>query len=102
VRAIQELLVDQTKAMIEMANGMIERHNQSMEHLKQKFTEEAANQVAASIEPLQEKLESLVELADNKKGELSARSEEALQRVRAALPVLEELKTAFESTSRLG
>ena len=57
--------------------------------------------MATSIEPLQEKLEALVALAEAKKGELSARSEEALQRVRAALPVLESLKASFESTSRL-
>lgn len=102
VTGIQDLLVDQTKAMIDAANRMIERHNESMEHLKATFAEEAAEEVATSIEPLQGKLEALVELADTKKGELSAQSDEALQRVRAALPVLEQLKAAFASTSQLG
>jgi chromosome segregation ATPase len=102
VTGIQDLLTDQTRAMIDAANKMIERHNQTMDLLKQRFAEEAADEVATAITPLQEKLEALVELAETKKGELSARSSDALQRVQAALPVLEQLKAAFESTGRLG
>ena len=102
VTGIQDLLVDQTKAMIDAGNQMIVRHNQTMELLKQRFAEEAEEEVANAIAPLQEKLEALVELTENKKGELSAGSDDALQRVRAALPVLEQLKAAFENTSRLG
>jgi chromosome segregation ATPase len=102
VNGIQDLLEGQTRAMIDAANKMIERHNQTMELLKQRFAEEAAEEVATAITPLQERLEALVELADTKKGELSARSDDALQRVRAALPVLEQLKTAFGSTEQLG
>jgi len=102
VTGIQDLLENQTKAMIDTANRMIDRHNQTMEHLTEKFAEEAADGVAASIAPLQEKLEALVELAGTKDGELAARSQDALQRVQAALPVLAQLKAAFESTSSLG
>lgn len=100
--AIQSLLSDQTTAMLEMANGMLTKHNETMEQLKTKFATEAALQFAAAIEPLRDRLENLVEQAGLRRDELSARSDEALQRVRAAVPVLEQLKTAFETSSRLG
>jgi chromosome segregation ATPase len=102
VEGLQSVLADQTTAMIDMANRMLVKHNDTMEVLKTKFETEAAAHVAASILPLQDSLEKLGELATSRGGELTARSAEALQRVRAALPALEELRHAFEQSSRLG
>ena len=102
VGGLQTVLADQTTAIIDMTNRMLERHNNTMEALKTKFAVEAAHQVAASIQPLQDSLERLGEAAAARGGEVSAKSEETLQRVRAALPVLEELRRAFEQSSRIG
>jgi len=102
VAGVQTLLADQTTAIVDAGNRMLERHNATMDVLKTKFETEAANQVAASIQPLEDALEQLGALAGTRGGELSARSEEALQRVRAALPVLGELRAAFEQSGRLG
>jgi chromosome segregation ATPase len=102
VAGLQSVLADQTTAMIDMTNRMLDHHNATMEAVKTKFATEAALQVAASIQPLQNSLEALGELAAARATELSARSEESLQRVRAAVPVLEELRRAFEQSSRIG
>lgn len=99
--ALQGVLADQTTAMVDMANRMLTRHNEVMEELKQAFTADAATRLAATVEPLRERLERLGEVAESRRGDLSARAEESLQRVRAALPLLDELKAAFESSSRL-
>ncbi len=91
----------QTHGILNLANRMITDHNQAMEALKQKFAAEAAQDVANAIVPLQQALQRLGELAISESSTFKTRSEEVLQRVRAALPVLEGLKTAFETSSRL-
>jgi hypothetical protein len=96
------VLADQTTAMVDMANRALVKHNETMEALKTAFATEAAHQVAASIQPLQDSLEMLGQRAGEQGAAISARAEDALDRVRAALPVLEELKAAFEQSSRLG
>ncbi len=101
VTGLQTLLAGQSHAMLNLANRMITNHNQTMENLKAKFATEVAQHVADAITPLRESLERLGALSASRSGDLSTRSEEVLQRVRAALPVLEELKTAFESSDRL-
>jgi hypothetical protein len=102
VGALQTVLADQTTAMVDMANRALVRHNEVMEALKTSFATEAANQVAASIQPLQDSLELLDQRADEQGAVLTSRAEDALSRIRGALPVLEELKAAFEQSSRLG
>jgi SMC interacting uncharacterized protein involved in chromosome segregation len=102
VGALQTVLADQTTAMVDMANRALVKHNDTMEALKTAFATEAAHQVAASIQPLQDSLELLGQRAGEHGTAISARAEDALDRVRGALPVLEELKAAFEQSSRLG
>jgi len=101
VSGLQTLLAGQSHAMLNLANRMITNHNQTMEKLKAKFATEVAQNIATAITPLRDSLERLGSLAASRSGDLSARSEEVLQRVRAALPVLEELKTVFESSDQL-
>jgi DNA repair exonuclease SbcCD ATPase subunit len=102
VGALQTVLADQTTAMVDMANRALVKHNETMEALKESFATQAAHQVAASIQPLQDSLELLGQRAGEHGAAITAKAEEALGRVRAALPVLEELKAAFEQSSRLG
>lgn len=102
VGALQTVLADQTTAMVDMANRALVKHNDTMEALKKAFAIEAAHQVAASIQPLQDSLELLGQRAGEHGGQITAKAEEALGRVRGVLPVLEELKAAFEQSSRLG
>lgn len=102
VGALQTVLADQTTAMVDMANRALVKHNETMEALKEAFATQAAHQVAASIQPLQDSLELLGQRAGEHGAALTAKAEEALGRVRGALPVLEELKAAFEQSSRLG
>lgn len=101
VTGLQTLLAGQSHAMLNLANRMITNHNQTMEKLKTKFATEVAQEIAAAITPLRDSLERLGSLAAARSGDVSTRSDEVLQRVRAALPVLEELKTVFETSSRL-
>jgi uncharacterized protein YoxC len=102
VAAVQGVLADQTTAMVDLANRMLDKHNETMESMKNRFETEAALQVAASIQPLQDSLDQLRAVADGRRGELSAKAAESLQRVRAALPALEEIRNVFLQSSRLG
>jgi ABC-type transporter Mla subunit MlaD len=102
VAAVQGVLADQTTAMVDLANRMLDKHNETMESMKNRFETEAALQVAASIQPLQDGLDQLRAVADARRGELSAKAAESLQRVRAALPALEEIRNVFLQSSRLG
>lgn len=100
--ALQGVLADQTTAMVDLANRMLEKHNDTMEAMKQQFETEAALQVAAAVQPLQDALERLGAAAAQQSGQLTARSEESLQRVRALLPALEEIRNVFQQSGRLG
>jgi chromosome segregation ATPase len=102
VAALQGVLADQTKGMIDLANRMLDKHNETMESMKARFETEAALQVAASIQPLQDSLERLGSVAAERSGALSAKAEESLQKVRALLPVLEEIRGVFQQSDRLG
>lgn len=102
VAAVQGVLADQTTAMVDLANRMLVKHNETMESMKTQFETEAALQVAASIQPLQDSLERLGAVAAQRSGELTAKAEESLQRVRAALPALEEIRGVFLQSGRLG
>jgi uncharacterized protein YoxC len=101
VTGLETLLTGQSHAMLDMANRIITEHNDAMEALKAAFATEAAQNVADAVAPLHDSLTRLTELGAKNSETLGQRSEEVLQRVRAALPVLEQLKTAFETSNRL-
>jgi chromosome segregation ATPase len=100
--ALQGVLADQTTAMIDLANRMLVKHNDTMESMKTLFETEAALQVAAAIQPLQDSLERLGAVAAQRGGELTGKAEESLQKVRAMLPALEEIRDVFLQSGRLG
>ena len=88
--------------MVDLANRMLVKHNDTMESMKSLFEAQAAQELAETIEPLQDSLERLGAVAAQRSGELSAKAEESLQRVRAALPALEEIRGVFLQSGRLG
>jgi hypothetical protein len=102
VAALQGVLADQTTAMVDLANRMLVKHNDTMELMKSLFETQAAQELAQTIEPVQDSLERLGALAAQRGGELSAKAEESLQKVRTLLPALEEIRSVFEQSGRLG
>jgi ABC-type transporter Mla subunit MlaD len=99
VDGVQQILADQATAMVEMTNGVVEAHNAAMEDLKEKFALEATNRVADSVLALAQELESLGQNATGEQDTLTQRSDAILGRIRAAVPVIEQLGTALDAAA---
>jgi ABC-type transporter Mla subunit MlaD len=99
VDGMQHLLADQATAMVEMTNGIVETHNAVMENLKERFAVEAREAVAGSLAALAEELTNLAHNAAEEQGTLTAKSDEVLERVRSAVPVIEQLASALDSAA---
>jgi ABC-type transporter Mla subunit MlaD len=98
---IHALLTDQATHLIEMANRMLTEHNQTMQAMKEKFAEGAKEHIATAAAPLSSAIESLGELAANRDTALKERSQEVLDRVHQVVQILDEIKPALESATRL-
>jgi DNA repair exonuclease SbcCD ATPase subunit len=99
--AMDALLADQAKAMTETANTMVDRHNQTMQHLKQRFVLDAPQKLAAALAPLESALEQLGTTAAGRQQTLSARAQELAQAASLAVPTVEQIRAVLESTARL-
>jgi DNA repair exonuclease SbcCD ATPase subunit len=96
------LLGGQTETMVGLANHAIDRHNETMEELKQLFTEQAVAEVTGALEPVQDALTKLGELAVARQGDLTGAAGQIVGKVQAALPVLEQIRTALAAAQALG
>ena len=99
--SVDELLAEQAKALTETANVMVDRHNEAMQHMKQRLVEQTPSRLSLALAPLQDGLERLGGLASERQQALSARVEELGQAGLQALPMLELIRAALESTARL-
>ena len=103
VAALQGVLADQTTAMVDLANRMLVKHNDTMESMKSLFEAQAAP--GAGRRPssrCRTAWSGWGPRPSQRSGELTAKAEESLQRVRAALPGLEEIRGVFQQSGRLG
>lgn len=98
---LDRLLAGHARALLDAANHLIERHNETMDHVGTRLGEESPRALEEALGPLTGVLETVVEQATNSKDQISARAAELLQEVRAALPQLEALQAAFQATEAL-
>jgi hypothetical protein len=96
---IQQLLADQATAMVEMTNDVVETHNTAMEELKERFAVQAREAVSSSLDALATELGNLAQNASEEQGTLTAKSDEILGTVRAAVPVIEHLAGALDTAA---
>jgi DNA repair exonuclease SbcCD ATPase subunit len=96
------LLTRQATTMVETVNAMVDRHNDAMHHLKQRFVEQAPHELASALEPVRAAVESLKESAATRQHGLSSHVQELGQSATEALSVLEGIRAGLTSTARLG
>jgi hypothetical protein len=98
---VDELLAEQAQAMTETANVLVDRHNEAMQHLKQRLVQETPPRLSGALAPLQAGLEGLGGLASERQQALSARAQELAQAALQALPMVEQIRAVLESTARV-
>lgn len=87
----------------ELANDLlIEPHNQAIEGLMQKFTEEAKGQVAEALGPVRLAMEVLGETCSGEQARLQTNAAEVLKKAEAVLDRMERLRPPLALAGRLG
>jgi chromosome segregation ATPase len=102
VVGLQSLLQRQGAAIVAAANVMVDRHNDTMDVIKQEFAEEAPQLLSDALEPVQAALRALGEAASAREQSLTSRLAELEAAMESQGPPLDELRTALESAARLG
>jgi len=102
VAGLQALLGRQATAMVNAANVMVARHNDTMGIIKEEFARQAPQELASALEPLQASLRSLAEEAAGREQALAARAQELQAAMSGQAPVLADLRAVLETTAELG
>lgn len=102
VGGLQALLGRQANAMVNAANVMVARHNDTMDVIKEEFARQAPQELASALEPLQASLRSLAEEAAAREQALSGRAQELQAAMSGQVPVLADLRAVLETTGELG
>jgi ABC-type transporter Mla subunit MlaD len=95
------LLTRQAATMVEAANAMVDRHNDAMHHLKERFVKQAPQELESAIEPLRTAIEHLKESAATRQQGLSPHVQELGQSAIEALSVIDGIRAGLTSTARL-
>jgi chromosome segregation ATPase len=101
VGGLQKALTVEATAVVDLANRAITSHNDAMKALTIGFAVDVKGHLAGSIDPLKANLDRLKRAVEPQGALLSAKAQEALARVRDVVPVLGEIKAAFEQSRRL-
>jgi DNA repair exonuclease SbcCD ATPase subunit len=102
VDGLNELLRRQSQALVGAANAMVDRHNDAMDGLKRRFVEQAPQDLAAAIDPLQAALTALGEEAAERGQRLSSEAQQLEEWVAGALPIVTPIQAALDSAAGLG
>ena len=98
---LHDLLTRQAATMVETANALVDRHNEAMQHLKERFVEQAPQELASALEPVRTAVEHLGETATSRKQALTSRVDELEHAAKAAVSALEAIRADLGSTARL-
>ena len=98
---LQGLLERQAGAMVEMANSMVDDHNQAMEAIRHRFEDQAPQELTAALQPVEHALEHLGQSAAQHGQALISEATELEQWTQQALPVLETVHAALEAAGGL-
>jgi hypothetical protein len=101
VAGLHDLLTKQATTMDEAANSMVDHHNEAMQHLRQRFVEQAPHDLDSAMEPLRSAMEHLKESAAQRQQGLASRGQELEQSATEALSVIEGIRTGLGSAARL-
>jgi DNA repair exonuclease SbcCD ATPase subunit len=102
VAGLKAILHRQATAMVNAANVMVDRHNDTMDAIKREFAEEAPQEMPAVLEPLQAALGHVGEEAAAHGEALSARVEELHAAMSSQGPDLDGLRADLDTAAELG
>jgi chromosome segregation ATPase len=102
VGAVNELMRRQSQALVGAANAMVDRHNAAMDALKQRFVEQAPQDLAMALDPLEAALTTAGEAAAEHERRLSAEAEQLEQWVGATVPTVTSVRAALDAAAGRG
>jgi chromosome segregation ATPase len=100
--SVASALQEATQTLVDCGNQMVAAHNQAMEDLRVKFTEEAVARAETSFEPVRAAVEALGDLCRTQETELGQRADAILQKVEEALRLSEGLSPILQQAALLG
>jgi DNA repair exonuclease SbcCD ATPase subunit len=101
IDALNQLLRRQSQALVGAGNTMVDEHNAAMARLKQRFVEQAPEDLAAALDPVEVALTALGEEAAESGPRLSAEARQLEQWALAALPDTAQIQAALELAAAL-
>ena len=102
VAGLQKLLQRQSTAMVAAVNVMVDRHNDTMDVIKDEFAVQAPQDAAAALEPLEASLRALGEEGSARLAALESRAGGLEAAMSGPTPILADLRAALEATTELG
>lgn len=101
VEAVDAALQAQGEAIEQLADRLVEAHNEATGALGPKFTQEAVAALGESLDPLQAAMEALAELCEGEGQGLAQKSEAVREKAEQVLGLLERIAPVFPAAARL-
>jgi chromosome segregation ATPase len=98
---VESSLESATQTLVDCGNQMVAAHNQAMDVLRVKFTEEAVSRARTVFDPVRAAIETLGELCRTQEGDLGQRADAILQKVGEALRLSEGLSPVLQQAALL-
>ena len=96
-----DLLERQSTALVEAANSMVDEHNTAMDGLRTRFVQQAPQDLAEALGPLESELGELGQAAETREQALTAEADQMAQWAETAVPLVDGLRTALDAAARV-
>jgi SMC interacting uncharacterized protein involved in chromosome segregation len=99
--SLDALLERQAGAIVEVTNGMINLHNQAMEEARQRFVDQAPQELADALQPVEDGFERLGQEAAQRSQDLASEAAQLEQHAWQAFPELGTLQIALDAAAQV-
>lgn len=100
--ALDSLLERQGAAMVELTNGMVDLHNDAMEEARRRFVDQAPQDLAEALQPVEDALGQVGQGAAQRSQDLVHEAAQLEQRAWGAFPDLANLQAALDAAAQVG
>jgi chromosome segregation ATPase len=101
IEGLNELLQRQSQALVGAGNAMVDQHNDAMDNLKRRFVEQAPQDLATALAPVEAALTALGEEASECGPRLASEAQQLEQWVSGALPIVTPIQAALDAAAGL-
>jgi chromosome segregation ATPase len=98
---LSDLLERQSTALVEAGNAMVDEHNEAMDRVKARFVEQAPQDLAEALAPLEAEIAELARAAEDREGQLTAEAGRLGQWADAAVPMVDALRAGLEAAAQM-